>query len=198
MSPRPCPTANTGSRRCRAYAKSATPPRRLRYQNVRGMMTRRARSDTIHCTKKREPNVTWPRKPIAYHRATDEKRLSLIRHPPNLVAKHPRLEPADSQEIADSPEEAVPHPVFRDAVPARPVEHRDFRHARAPELTEGRKEAMGPHEERQPIQCLAPVRFQRAAHVGDGIPDGGAAHRVRDPRRGAPAPGIGARRAHAR
>src|SRR5437868_4458022 len=127
------------------------------------MMTRRARSETIHWTKKREPNVTCPRKPIVYHRATEARRLWLIRDPPDPVTQHPRLEPPHAQKVANPSEEAVPDTVLRVAVSARPVAHGNLRHTRAAELAERGKEAMRAREERQSFQGLAPVGLERAA-----------------------------------
>src|SRR5258706_14426348 len=107
------------------------PPRRLRYQNTLGMMTLRARSEAIHCTKKREPKVICPRKPTAYHAATGAERL-LMGHPPNFVTQHPSLEPPNAEEIADPPEEAVVHPPAREPPPPRALSHRHLRARRAP------------------------------------------------------------------
>src|SRR5258706_14014264 len=85
------------------------PPRRLRYQNTLGMMTLRARSEAIHCTKKREPKAICPRKPTAYHAATGAERI-LMGHLPNFVTEHPSLEPPNAEENPDPPEEAETHP----------------------------------------------------------------------------------------
>src|SRR5258705_1196232 len=127
------------------------PPRRLRYQTILGMTTRRARSEAIHWTKKREPNVSCPRKPIAYHAATDEKRL-FIGHPPNLVTQHPRLEPADSEEIANPSEEAVPHAIFRNTLLPRTVPPPHLHHPRAPKLAKSPKESVRAHEKPEYLQ----------------------------------------------
>src|SRR5258708_38234040 len=115
------------------------------------MTGRQAGPEPNHWTKTPEPNVSRPRKPIAYHPATDEKRL-FISHPPNLVTQHPRLEPADSKEIANPSEEAVPHTIFRNTVLPRTVPHRHLDHARAAKLAERRKESVRAHEERDALE----------------------------------------------
>src|SRR5258705_1474562 len=198
MRPSPWPTANTGSRRWRAYAKSATPPRRLRYQNNFGMVTRRARSEAIHWTKKREPNVSWPRKPIVYQIATGVRRLWFIGQPPYLVTQHPCLEPAYTDEIAYPSNETIPHSVLRTTVLPRPVTDRQLRDPRAAELAERREESVGALEKRDSFKRLAAIGLERAAHVRDRIPDGRAPYPVRDFRGDTPGPRIRARRSHAR
>src|SRR5258706_9461680 len=197
MSPNPCPTANTGSRRYKAYAKSATPPRRLRYQNSFGMITRRARSETIHWMKKREPKMICPRKPTAYQAAFGETAL-IMRAPPDLVPQQPGLEPANSEQIAQTAKETVPHPIFGNASLARTMKHRHLDHARTAELAERGKESVRADEERQILQRLAPVRLERASDVADRVADHRASHRIRDPGRDAAAPGIGSMLSDAR
>src|SRR5258706_2223990 len=170
------------------------PPRRLKYQNTLGMMTGRARSDAIHWTKKRDPNVSWPRKPITYQSATCESRSWFMGHPPDLVTEHSRLEPANSKEVANPPKEAVPHPVLRDAVTPGPMPDRHLGDPGSLKLAEGRQEAVRADEERDPFQRFAPVCLERAAHVPDRIPDHRAPDRVRHARGDTAPPGVGPRR----
>jgi len=85
------------------------------------------------------------------------------------VTQHPRLEPADSKEIANPSEEAVPHTIFRNTVLPRTVPHRNLDHARAAKLAERRKESVRAHEERDALEGFPPVGLEGAAHVADRV-----------------------------
>src|SRR2546426_2053217 len=161
------------------------------------MMTRRARSEAIHWTKKREPNVSCPRKPIAYHVATDEKRL-FMSHPPNLVTQHPRFEPADSDEVANSTKEPVSHAILGYAMAPRAMPHRHLDDPSAAELAERGKEPMRAGEEREVFERFPAIGLERAANVADRVPDRRAPDHVRDSGRGAAPPGVRPVRPHAR
>src|SRR5947207_10266110 len=160
------------------------------------MITRRARSDTIHWMKNREPKTSCPRKPTAYQAAVGETALTM-RHPPDFVPQQPRLEPANTEQIAQPTKETVPHPVFRNAAPARAVKHGHLGHARAAELAERGKESMRPDEERQVLQRLTPVCLEGASDVADRVSDHRPPNGIRDPGRHAAPPGVGAPLANA-
>src|SRR5512138_3112505 len=165
------------------------PPKRLRYQNARGTTERFTASDAIHCTRNREPNITWPVSPIADQRTGFNHHL-LMGHLTDLIVEQPRAQPEHSDEIVDPAREPVPDAVFGHAAHARPMIHEDLGHARAAELAERGEEAVHAHEHREPFERGAAIDLERAPDVGERVAEHPPANRVRDARGSAAEPAV--------
>ena len=121
------------------------PPPIENNQNAIGMTLRPARSDAIHCTRKRMVNSACATKPSTTHQSSlhhedvvqivADARAKIDQHS-NLRNLRHALAPADQpparRQIEDADPEPVPHPVVRHAVTARPVDHVDIGDRRSP------------------------------------------------------------------
>src|ERR1700722_4508574 len=133
-----------------------------KYQKPSGMMLRPARSDAIHCTKKRMVNRPWATKPRNTHqsslvmntscgwaptardRTTSKGYLAGVRNP--LCAPD---DPPPAGEIENADPQPVEETVIRRAIAARPVDHLHIADVKAVAADQRRQKAMQAVEIRQ-------------------------------------------------
>src|SRR5262245_2475034 len=101
---------------------------------------------------------------------------------PNAKTEKTRPEPADADQIANSPKQPIADAILGVPVAAGPVMHRHLDHPRAAYLADTREEPVRADEERYALDRSPAIRLERAARVGDVIADDRAPDAVRDAR----------------
>src|ERR1700687_3737985 len=166
-----------------------------KYQNPSGMTLRPARSDAIHCTRKRMVNRPWARKPSNTHQSSLATKTSCKYAPTardRSTSKGPLLrfrnaffaanEPPYASKVENADPKPVEEAVIRRAVPARPIDDVDIADVKAFAPDQRRQKAMQPVEIRQLKDQVAPKSLQPASGVARTVFQNRAAHAVGDAR----------------